>query len=101
MLDRNGLISRESFFEFAINTKLVDFLEKKEPPTPKKQQMMPPPQRYNSKVKCLNLPSPQHPIGQDDKGYLATYRQNLHDIKDYLAKRKQEQGGAELGQAQP
>ena len=50
LLDRKGFISRENFFEFAINTKLVDFLEKKEAPTPKKQQMMPP--RYtNNKVR--------------------------------------------------
>ena len=49
LLDRKGFINRENFFEFAINTKLVDFLEKKEAPTPKKQQMMPP--RYtNNKV---------------------------------------------------
>jgi len=46
LLDRKGFINRENFFEFAINTKLVDFLEKKEAPTPKKQQMMPP--RYTN-----------------------------------------------------
>ena len=45
MLDRNGFITRERFFEFANSSKLADFHEKKEHPTPKQQQMMPP--RYS------------------------------------------------------
>ena len=60
MLDRKGFMTRESFFEFAISTKLVDFLEKKEAPTPKKQQMMPP--RYTTKVWILHI---QYSINDD------------------------------------
>lgn len=65
MLDRKGFMTRESFFEFAISTKLVDFLEKKEAPTPKKQQMMPP--RYTTKVWILHIQYPYMTMFAEDQ----------------------------------